>query len=631
MLPMVRIIIWFAACVIATVTFAGEPRPRSILVLDQSDISGPLFHQIFSALTETLHKDPGTPVTVYFESLDLSRFTGSDYEESLQRHLQVKYRDKPIGVLVPVGASALASVLRWRTPLWPGVPVVFAQVDESAFARLKPPADVTGVIMKLRLADMVTSARAVVADLRRVAFVGDAWEGQTAYRDWKEEIPVATAGLEVIDLIGLPMRELRKRVSTLPDQTAILYSAIYSDGEGTFYPPVRALALLAEKANRPIVVSVETFVGQGGIGGFVLMPSLIGESAARLGLRVINGESAAAIPPVPGDLVRPIFDWRLMQRWGVSAARLPPGSQIRFRDRTAWDRYKVQILAIISALLLQGTLIGWLLHERHYRRRAEAKARDALSELTHMNRMSGAGELAASIAHEINQPLTGIVARAGAARRWLAMETPNIDKVRASLDDIESAGHRAGDIIKNVRALFKRDTQDRVAVDLNRLILEVLAIAQGEIKKYQIAIQTQLDQSLPFVIGNPVQLQQVILNLVLNALEAMHSVEFRLLRVRSEMSKPDVVRLSIEDSGTGIDPSNLDRIFNPLFTTKARGMGMGLSICRSIIESHNGRIGAGVSREGSTFQFELPANVPAPTMVAAEPAAITSNSSSLHP
>jgi signal transduction histidine kinase len=584
------------------------------LILDQSDISGPLFHQIFSALTDALHNDPGSPVTVYFESLDLSRFTGSDYDESLQRHLQVKYRDKPIGVLVPIGATALADVLRWRAHLWSGVPVVFAQVDEGAFARLKPPPDVTGVIVKLRLADMITSARAVVADLKRVAFVGDAWESQTAYRDWKEEIPVATAGLEVIDLIGLPMRELRERVSVLPDQTAILYSAIYSDGEGTFYPPVQALALLAEKANRPIVVSVETFLGNGGIGGFALEPSLIGQSAARLALRVIDGESAAAIPPAPGDLVRPVFDWRQMQRWGVSAARLPPGSEIRFRDPTAWDRYKVQILAIFGALLLQGTLITWLLHERQYRRRAEAKAHDALAELTQMNRISGAGELAASIAHEINQPLTGIVARAGAARRWLAMETPNIDKVRASLDDIESAGHRAGEIIKNVRALFRGDTQDRVAVDLNSLIMQVLTIAQGEIKKHQIAIQTQLDDSLPSVIGNPVQLQQVVLNLVLNALEAMHSAEFRQLRVRSEISKPDMVRVSIEDSGTGIDPSNLDRIFKPLFTTKARGMGMGLSICRSIIEGHNGRIGAGISREGSTFQFELPANVPGSTL-----------------
>ena len=255
---------------------------------------------------------------------------------------------------MPVGNSSLAFLLRSRAALRPGVPVVFAQVDETTIAQLTPPRDVTGVIMKLQLSDMITSARAVVPDLKRVAFVGDAWETQTAYRQWKEQIPSATDGLEVIDLIGLPMRELRQKIMVLPANTAILYSAIYSDGEGTFYPPVQALALVAERANRPIVISVETFLGHGGIGGFVMVPALMGDSAARLALRVINGESPESIPASAGDIVRPIFDWRQMQRWGVSASNLPRGSEIRFRAPTAWEQYSAQIVAIIAALLFAG-------------------------------------------------------------------------------------------------------------------------------------------------------------------------------------------------------------------------------------------------------------------------------------
>ena len=232
------VIVWLFVFLTPGLVLAADPRPRSILILDQSDISGPLIHQILSGLIATLNSSPGPPVTIYFENLDLSRFTGQDYEQSLQQHLQIKYRGKSIGV---IGNSSLAFLLRSRAALWPGVPVVFAQVDEAIIAQLKPPSDVTGVIMKLRLSDMITSARAVVPDLKRVAFVGDAWEMQTAYRQWKEQIPSATDGLEVIDLIGLPMRELRQKIMALPDHTAILYSAIYSDDEGTFYPnPSRA-------------------------------------------------------------------------------------------------------------------------------------------------------------------------------------------------------------------------------------------------------------------------------------------------------------------------------------------------------------------------------------------------------
>jgi len=258
---------------------------------------------------------------------------------------------------------------------------------------------------------------------------------------------------------------------------------------------------------------------------------------------------------------------------------------------------------------LQAGFITWLLYERRFRHRVETVARDAVSELTQMNRIAAAGELSASIAHELNQPLTGIVTTAGAAGRWLAAEPPDIDKARAALGQIVNAGHHAGDIIKNVRAVFKKDTHEKTPVDVNEIILEVLALGQDELKRHQIDVHTELDDGLPRVTGNQVQLQQVILNLIMNAIEAMHSAEPRRLRIQTDLSKPDVVHVLIEDTGAGIDPTNLARIFKPLFTTKARGMGMGLSICHSIIENHQGRMWASSAVDrGSIFQFEVPTN-----------------------
>jgi two-component system, LuxR family, sensor kinase FixL len=243
------------------------------------------------------------------------------------------------------------------------------------------------------------------------------------------------------------------------------------------------------------------------------------------------------------------------------------------------------------------------------RKRAEARERALMAELTFMNRAATAGELSASLAHELKQPLTGIVTRAGAARRWLAAENPNIDKARAALDQIETAGFRAADIIRNVSAVFKKDTHERKPVDVNRIIVEVMSLGEIEFKKHQIEVHTELDNRLPSVTGNRVQLQQVILNVVVNAIEAMHSVQPRRLLIQSGLSKPDVVHVSIADTGIGIDPANAEAIFKPLFTTKAQGMGMGLSICHSIIENHGGRIWASPGTpSGTIVQFELPTN-----------------------
>jgi PAS domain S-box-containing protein len=242
------------------------------------------------------------------------------------------------------------------------------------------------------------------------------------------------------------------------------------------------------------------------------------------------------------------------------------------------------------------------------RKRAEEALQKARAELAHVARVSTLGELAASIAHEINQPLAAIVADANACLNWLATGAPAIDRVREALAGVVNDGHRAAEVIGRIRALCRRTDPQRERLDINDVIREVVLLARHEVLGHRVSLRTDLASGLPAVLGDRVQLQQVMINLVINGMEAMARVTDRPreLLIRSQ-HEADRVLLAVQDSGTGIDPDNVDRMFDAFFTTKSSGMGMGLSISRSIIEAHGGRLWASQNAgPGATFQFSLP-------------------------
>ena len=606
---------WISALLVGVAAFltplqvtAEERRSRSILVLDQSDLRGPFYYSVFSGLRSVLSADDRSHITIYTESLDLNRFRGKDHEALLQRYLKEKYQGVPIGVVVAAGAATLELVLRWRSELWPEVPVVFAMVDEIDFGRLRLPDGVTGNIVKVPLADSIKAARTLVPDLQTVAFVGDAWDGLTVYRNWKGEIPVATSGLKVIDLVGQTMAEVRKQVVHLPDRSAIIYSAMFSDGEGTYYPPATAVGLVAEKANRPIVVAAETFLAPGGTGGFVIVPGRMGEEAARLVLRILHGEPASSMAPAMSAAVRPVFNWLQMQRWGVRDSDLPSGSEIRFREPGQWEKYRWQTLAVAAVLLIQAGLIWVLLHERHMRADAERESRNHLSELAHANRQATAGELSSTMAHELNQPLGAILTNTETAELILSSPAPNLSEVKEILADIKRDDIRASEVIDRMRGFLRRAPFEDKAIDLNDAVRKVFDFLSVQASARNVALSFEPSGEPLQVRGDQVQIQQVIMNLVVNSMDAMATIpNGRSVIGRTEMNGGSSAVVSILDSGPGIPAEKLNEIFDPFFTTKKQGMGIGLSISRTIVQAHKGRIWAENQREGgAVFRLSLP-------------------------
>jgi PAS domain S-box-containing protein len=242
------------------------------------------------------------------------------------------------------------------------------------------------------------------------------------------------------------------------------------------------------------------------------------------------------------------------------------------------------------------------------RKRAEEALREAQAELAHVTRVMTMGELTASIAHEINQPLAAVMTNANACLRWLAGPIPNLDEAREAVARINRDGKRASDVINRIRALVKKGTTEKARLDLNEAIQEVVSLVQSEIQKSGVTLQMELAADLPQILGNRVQLQQVILNLVMNGIEAMSEATDRSrdLLIRSRQHESDKVLVAVQDSGVGIDWQDLAKIFDAFYTTKSQGMGMGLAISRSIVENHGGQLWA-VPNDvaGASFQFTL--------------------------
>jgi PAS domain S-box-containing protein len=276
-------------------------------------------------------------------------------------------------------------------------------------------------------------------------------------------------------------------------------------------------------------------------------------------------------------------------------------------------------------ILIAGALFEWKRDEGvafvidlSERKRGEEKLRaserrllDARMELAHINRVTTTGHLAASIAHEVNQPLAGVVANAEAGLRWLDRGTPDLDAARRSLDWIIDDSHRASEVMGRVRALANKTAIEKVPLDINDVVRETIPLVQRELIIQRVSLRTELAPALPAVRGDRVHLQQVIINLAMNGIEAMQAVTDRPreLVIRSRQDEPQEVLVSVTDCGVGISAENADRLFNAFFTTKSSGMGMGLSICRSIMEAHGSRLWATTNvPHGATFQFTLPVN-----------------------
>jgi PAS domain S-box-containing protein len=298
---------------------------------------------------------------------------------------------------------------------------------------------------------------------------------------------------------------------------------------------------------------------------------------------------------------------RHAEKWRVSLATGEPfENEVRYR-RAADEQYRWFLARAVPLRDQRGKILKWygISTDIEDRKRAEEEREKLRADLAHVNRVSTLGEMAASLAHEIKQPIAAAITSANTCVEWLAQEPPNLDRARAAAAKIDKYGNRAAEIIDHIRSLYRKSPPQSELIDVNEIVHEIFTLLQGEAIRYSVAMRSELAGELPKIKADRVQLQQVFMNLILNALEAMGD-EGGELTVKSQRQDGQLLFL-VSDTGPGLPVGNVDQIFSAFFTTKPQGSGMGLAISRSIVESHGGRLWATANNgRGATFHFTLP-------------------------
>jgi len=611
---------------------------------------------------------PDVPVDLASEFLDRTRFGSAENEQVLVTYLRDKYQSRPPEVIVAVADAGLGFLVRHRAELFPGVPIVHMGVGSTFLRSLQPlPPDIVGTPVTEDFTGTVEQALRWHPQARRVVIVTGTndWDRKWEARLRAEAIRLPS-GLEVVFLAGLTSEELLRRVRELPPDSIIYTPGFFRDGTDRFFEPRETVRLIAAAAPAPVYGPFATFLGTGVVGGYMASYESMGRVAAQTVIQLLQAGLIAALllerrqrRRTALALARSEEHMRLateaagLTAWALEDDGDPGARHVRssreagsaavtdFRD--ALSRIAPQDRATVAAALRKafdanegfdieyrldapdGTGRWWQARGRRdplqpkrilgvvtditQRKRAQLQAEEDRAALQHMTRVSLLGQLSASIAHQLNQPLATILGNAEAAQKMLERTPVDVAELRDICADIVAADHRAAQVIRRLSALFKRGEPAFESLDVNELVRDTLELTRGLRTIRHVGVVTELAPELPRISGDRVQLQQLLLNLIVNACDASAELpeDRRLVTIGTE-AQGSMVQLCVTDRGPGVPSDAIDKVFEPFWSTRPDGMGMGLAVCRSIAVAHHGSLTVRNTQEGGArFCALLPA------------------------
>ena len=610
---------WCLVLLIWQLTAPAYAQPKHRVALAEKNVL--ILHAFQSSLPANVKTDQGITSSLrsggvdvknqFFEYLDLARNPGPEHRKVLAELMRSRYSQQRIDLIITQYPEALQFLLNEGRTVFPEAPILALYL----FSRTELPKTGRLIIQHFTNLDMIgtlESARKLVPGAKRVYVVGGVSsmdrtlenQARLGFKKWEGQ-------LDFRYLSDMSFEDMLSEVSSAPPGTIVLFIALLADVTGKTYIPRDVVQRLSQVSKAPVFGLYNTLLGYGIAGGFLVDFEYIGAKAGELAVNILTlgpspdkTSATLDVPPVP------MFDWQQIRRWGFNETALPADAIILNKPVSAWERYKLYILGAVAFCLAETTLVIFLIVQRRRKKVAEAETARTRTELRHVERSSRMGELTASLAHEINQPLGAILSSAQAALRFLQSATPDLNLFRTILQNIVQDDKRAAGVITSLRSMLKREESRREPLNMNTLLDEVLNLFHSEAIVRNVTIERDIDTSLPPVLGDKIQLQQVVLNLIMNAAEAMsespleHQKRRIILRTRAT---DHGIQVAVLDFGPGIDSTKLVNIWQPFFTTKSTGLGMGLSVSRSIIQAHGGRISAESHPDGGAmFAFEIP-------------------------
>jgi signal transduction histidine kinase len=550
------------------------------------------------AIRQAIQSKLGYHLEIFSEFLDTRRFPRPG--DQTAAYLRERFSGRHLDLIIAVGSTALRFLTQRRGSLFSNSPLMFVTNKEEV-DRDRPPPEISGVVTQFDPSITVKLALQLQPDARRIVVVFGTNDQERPLADLtRSRLNIFAKQFDIRYWLGLPSAEIIRDASNLPDKTFVLYLSA-----GRPLAASNLIRRLASTASAPIYTHFDDYVGFGVVGGNVTTYEDIGRQTGELAVRILTQHvTNVRLVPTLTDIV----DWRQLQRWGLKKANLPPGTIVRFRKPSLWEEHKWLVMGAVAVLIVQSILIAALIVQGRRRQRSQLMLEQQQQELTHLGRVATLGELSGAIAHEINNPLAAILSNAQAAARFLARTPIDTDELGEILRDIAAESKRAGEVIQRLRALFRRADLHLEPVNLNGIVADVLELANRKLLEGNVTVAAKLANDVPPVRADPVQLKQVLLNIVINACDAMEEskADDRSLTIATSYDQ-GMAQVSVRDRGSGIDASVKERLFQPFVTTKASGTGLGLSICRSIIEALGGRLWASNNPDrGATFFVALP-------------------------
>jgi signal transduction histidine kinase len=608
-------VIFLSLFVLSPVYAQQSGETKTILIIFGLTPTQPAYQPILDGIRQKLTIEFGDSYNLHTEYLEIESYPKDNYPRNRFDIYNNKYRDIKLDLLIVVGRSAVNVIKNNAEDFLLNLPAISIDFDYSNYgysADLNINEKTFVVGLRFKVDKIISTALSVFPATSSIYFIG----GTAPFDKFmmslvSQEVEKVEKNKRIEIMTDLSMDEILHQVRSLPDRSLIFIPSFNTDSKLVTYYNNESMRLISASANSPVFSYSDVGFGDGAIGGYLMSFRKVGSLSGETAVKILHGADPNSFKVTEQDYYEYIFDWRQLKKWNlVNSDLIPEGSTILYENISFVDRYKWIGGVVLLFLVLQTFLIANLIRLNRNQKLMTKKiieTENKYREFLHEDRSLRLGQLTASLSHELNQPLTAILSTAQAGINFINSNEATPDLLKQILQKIIENDKRTASILNSVRGMLKLENREKEKVNLVSLINEVAAVVQSEAAELNINLNVDIIHERVDVLADKIQIQQVLLNFISNALQAME---------KSNSSKKEItitdsignneVAISVRDNGVGIEESIKDKLFKPFVSVKKDGTGIGLTICRSIIEDHLGKIWAeNMPDGGAKFSFSL--------------------------